>query len=206
VDNERVVARHSAPIIYRATSAASGNSYSEVLYERDPDATDNEYNVDVVARAFLPTNSNQPKGYIVKLVNQAADLALQGSGAELQIRRMNGTSLGPPLNPVKVASLVGTNCSATIPLATSGSTDPVWVRIEVKGGPAEDPSVMGEVAWGGCTETGAMSSCSSYCHFSAFWEDNNDPAGMKGQTGSWGYFVHHKDKRVEAFRAGSANP
>lgn len=205
VDNERVVARHSAPIVYVASTAATGHTYSEVLYKRDPGYTGAYYNVDALARVFFVTGSNTLKGYAVKLVTEPSHLALAGSGAELQIRRFAGTSNSPALNPVKVANLSGTNCGATIPLGTNGSTEPVWVRIEVAGSGSEDPSIFGEVAWGGCTETGALTSCSSHCSYSGFWTDTGDPGEMTGSHGQWGYFTHHRDYRVEAFRAGSAN-
>ncbi len=206
VDTERVAVAHSAPIVYMQKSAAAGHTYAEVLYKRDPLVTATEYNVDAIARASLTAGSNQLKAYAVKLVNEPAVLQISGSGAELQVRRFNNSTGSTFVYAAKVANLSGTNCSATIPLGTNGSTDPVWLRIEVQGSPTQDPKIVGEVAWGGCTETGAMSSCSSYCHFAQAVEDLGDPASLKSVFGHWAYFVHHRDHRIEAFRAGSANP
>jgi hypothetical protein len=140
------------------------------------------------------------------LVNETGFLQLEGTGAELQVRRYGGASAEPTyFGGFKVANLSGTNCGATIPLGTNGSTEPVWVRVEVAGSPSQDPTIKGEVAWGGCTETAALSTCSSHCYFASAITDMNDPASLAGVTGNWAYFVHHRDAIVESFNAGSAN-
>ncbi len=206
IDNERVAAAHSAPIVYVQKAAASGHTYAAVLYKRSTSYTGSEFNVDAIARVALSAGTNQLKAYAVKLVNETAVLQLPGSGAELQVRRFNASSNSSYVSGFKVSSLSGTNCGATIPLGTNGSTEPVWVRIEVAGGSNQDPTIKGEIAWGGCTETGALSSCSSYCYFASAVEDTGDPAQLKDvQGGNWAYFVHHRDGVVESFNAGSAN-
>jgi hypothetical protein len=204
IDNERVAAAHSAPIVYVQKTAASGHTYAALLYKRSPSYTGENFNVDAIARVALSAGTNQLKAYAVKLVNEPTVLQHQGSGAELQVRRFNNTINSDPVYAAKVANLSGTDCGATIPLGTNGSTEPVWVRIEVAGSSSEDPRIKGEVAWGGCTETAALSSCSSYCYFDAI-PDVNDPASLKGVAGNWAYFVHHRDAIVESFNAGSAN-
>jgi hypothetical protein len=59
------------------------------------------------------------------------------------------------------------------------------------------------VGWGGCTEDGGLASYSRQCS-TGWWPYEDDPEGFKGQNGWWGFFVHHRTYRVEAFRAGSA--
>jgi hypothetical protein len=165
IDNERVAAAHSAPIVYVQKAAASGHTYAAVLYKRSPSYTGTNFNVDAIARATLTAGSNQVKGYAAKLVHETGFLQL----------------------------------------GTNGSTEPVWVRVEVEGNSQQDPRIKGEVAWGGCTETGALSTCSSHCYFASAITDVNDPASLAGVTGNWAYFVHHRDAIVESFNAGSAN-
>jgi hypothetical protein len=204
IDTERVAAAHSAPIVYVQKAAASGHTYAAVLYKRSPSYTGTNFNVDAIARVALTAGTNQLKAYAVKLVNEPDVLQLEGSGAELQVRRFNSSTNSAYVSGFKVANLSGTDCGATIPLGTNGSTEPVWLRIEVAGEPNQDPTIKGEVAWGGCTETAALSSCSSYCYFDAI-PDVNDPASLAGVKGNWAYFVHHRDAVVESFNAGSAN-
>jgi hypothetical protein len=206
IDNERVAAAHSAPIVYVQKAAASGHTYAAALYKRSPSYTGSEFNVDAIARVALSAGSNQIKGYAVKLVNETAALQLPEAGAELQVRRYGGSATEPLyVGGFKVANLSGTGCGATIPLGTNGSTEPVWVRIEVERNSQQDPRIKGEVAWGGCTETGALSTCSSHYYFANANEDSEDPATLKGVTGNWAYFFHHRDAIVESFNAGSAN-
>jgi hypothetical protein len=206
IDTERVAAAHSAPIVYVQKAAASGHTYAAVFYKRSPSYTGTNFNVDAIARATLTAGSNQVKGYAIKLVNETGFLQLEGTGAELQVRRYGGTSAEPTyVGGFKVANLNGTMCGEDIPLGTNGSTEPVWVRIEVEGLSSEDPRIKGEVAWGGCTETAALSSCSSHCYFANAIPDLGDPATLKGVKGNWAYFVHHRDAIVESFNAGSAN-
>jgi hypothetical protein len=201
VEEEMANAESGAFGWYKAKDAQDQHSYAEVLYMRHPDTVDHEYSVDVIARAL--NGSPDYRGYAVKLGHNHNDFILEPS---LVIFRFNGNSNTPEGFTVsqifaeELTNLGGT-CLETVPLANDPSI-PVWVRIEIDQLPNLTPKISAIAAWGNCFENDNVSDCLHICEF-ADVEDPEAPLNMKDQSGSWGFWVHHRDYRVENFRAGS---
>lgn len=184
---------------YRAKSAEDPHSYTEVLYRRHPDTIGDEYSVDVVARGL--NGSPEYRGYAVKLGDNDNDYIENPS---LVIFRFNGDSDGYTLNQIYAEELedIGGTCDQVVPLANDPNT-PVWVRIEIDQlSPGSTPKITATAAWGNCGENDSLSSCSHLCELANI-VDLNAPANMIDESGAWGFWVHHRDYRVENFRAGS---
>jgi hypothetical protein len=209
IDTERALAPQGTNMVFVERAAESPHVYTEVPYRcaTSPATGDLQYNVDADGRAHIPASSSFPKALLIKLVNEPTSLehSTETTEPELQVRTASGNNIGSALQSWPIKDLDGdaTGCDGNLPLANDAGQI-VYLRFESNDeGAHGDPQVRAAVGWGGCTEDGGLASCSRQCS-TGWWPYEDDPEGLKGQNGWWGFFVHHRTYRVEAFRAGSA--
>jgi hypothetical protein len=173
------------------------HAYAEGLFVND--LTSNAmYNVDICARAFEDAQGNK-KAYFVKLLNDADS----NNKTMLRIGRIVNNVFTYTLEE-ELEDIDG--CSDYTPLetevGTTGRSEPVWLRIEVKDNHDQARAiVIGTVAWG-CT-SGVITNCATSC--SIAFEDYSDPKGMYNKVGATGFDSHHKNQYIDRFRAGWEN-
>lgn len=168
----------------------------------DPGAAGN-YNFDLEAR--LAFSGSTSKAYAIKLTKGHV-----GSPANRQKHSLYvlDTSLLNALNGGGTPSGgeimdVETECGGGPPIASTGASNAVWMRIVVEN-VSGVANVTGWVAWGCSLGSGGqpqdISLCSHKC--SRTWSDTDNNLSLLNTRGQWSFTAHEHTYQIGLFRAG----
>lgn len=169
-----------------STIAGNAHSFADVYYQNKftTGQVMREYRVDAVARATGRTISANLKWYFAQVVNEDSSEYLR-----VGIRTATTGAVGFGSQPNKPC--VDTPLKSQV--GSSGRSEPVWIRLEVRGLQGAQPRLIGSVVNSDRTTVLCTSDEVDTQNPSSLWLD--DP-------GYLGFFGHHRDYYADRFLGG----